>query len=316
MSIKNDFDPEAFRPITLEDKEELFPILAESSCKSCEFAFGNLFSWKTHTGLLWQKAFGRLYFYYRDVDKLAFTLNGETDCPSPGELACVSRAMKKISASGDYFVVPPSVTEKYSCEEWEKYFILSPAPEEELEYIYRISDLHTLPGKLLAKKRNLISQFRKNFPSATTEEISGENLFLVREIAAEWAKEHLRHDLKAREDVYMEEKAVELTLGAFDSLGAKGILLRDGKKGIAFAVGFPITKEIWAEPFEKALPDHKGASQSVLQELAALLEKEGVLFLNREQDMGLEGLRQAKRSYQPRELLASLRLQYKGDHSS
>ena len=77
-------------------------------------------------------------------------------------------------------------------------------------------------------------------------------------------------------------------------------------------MGFPINLEIWAEPFEKALPGYKGASQVLLQSLAAMLEKEGCLYLNREQDMGLEGLRKAKRSYNPCEILTSFNLHFKG----
>lgn len=307
------FDPKRFRPISLADQEEIFPILRASSAKSCEFAFGNLYSWKTHTGLLWQKAFGRLYFYYEDVDKLAFSVGEEeASYPSPEELAAVSSSMKKeLGASGDYFVVPTSVVEKGSKEEWEKFFSIAPAPDDELEYIYKLQDLLKLPGKQLAKKRNLISQFHKNFPSAILEEIGKENLSAIAGLAAEWAKEHLHHELEAHEEIYMEQKAIELALESFSSLHARGVLLKNEGKPIAFAVGYPITDKIWAEPFEKALPNYKGASQTILQALADLLQKEGCQFLNREQDMGLEGLRKAKRSYQPEELLLTYHLHYR-----
>ena len=88
----------------------------------------------------------------------------------------------------------------------------------------------------------------------------------------------------------------------FRSTGLTGILVEENGEALAFATGAFITEKIWTETLEKALPEHKGAAQFANNELSKLLE-EKCIYLNREQDLGLPGLRQAKLSYLPEYLL-------------
>ncbi|MCP4717866.1 MAG: DUF2156 domain-containing protein, partial [Desulfobacteraceae bacterium] len=174
------------------------------------------------------------------------------------------------------------------------------------EYIYRVDSLVELNGTKLHKKRNLISQFKRHNPDYSVTPLKGDDRNAARDFA--------RHLLEAREkpskDLEDEFKAIEKVFDYFDSLGFEGIGLWIKNRLVAFSVFSRLNHDTYNIQFEKSDMDFKGAAQVINQETAKYLQNKCV-FVNREQDLGIKGLRQAKLSYGPERLIIPHTLKFK-----
>lgn len=160
-------------------------------------------------------------------------------------------------------------------------------------YIYRVSDLSGLAGKFYAKKRNMIAQAR-NLYSWTVHPLTQEN-----------SGECLEVLMRMEEGDPGETSAVRAALQNFSRLGQRGLLIKVDGKGVAFSVFEEIFPGTAGVHFEKADRHYKGLYQVINQESAKALEAAGFSLINREEDIGVPGLRQAKHSYGPVEVVPS-----------
>jgi hypothetical protein len=167
------------------------------------------------------------------------------------------------------------------------------------EYIHAAQNLLTLQGKRLQPKRNAVNQFRRNFPDYKYEKISDENLV---EILAFQQQQMAEKDEELDEALQDEHRAIERTLRDFRAIGLAGGIIRVSGSIRAFAIGSPINKDCFDILFEKAEKDYNGIYQVLEQEL---IKNELQLFsyINREEDLGISGLRFAKQGLQPDILL-------------
>lgn len=103
----------------------------------------------------------------------------------------------------------------------------------------------------------------------------------------------------------MERAAIGKALSSMDMLGLEGLLLRVDGQVVAMTLGSALTEQTFDIHFEKALDRYDGAYAVINREFARYLRQKypNLKWLNREDDMGLEGLRKAKLSYQPALLL-------------
>ena len=115
----------------------------------------------------------------------------------------------------------------------------------------------------------------------------------------EWCD--LRH-CEAIPGLANESLAIKEVLTHFDRLGVKGGAILIGGKVEAFTLGEPLNRETVVIHIEKANPAFEGLYSLINQ---AFLEKEwsGYVYVNREQDLGEEGLRKAKESYFPHHMI-------------
>lgn len=104
----------------------------------------------------------------------------------------------------------------------------------------------------------------------------------------------------------MEQRAIGLAFDHFDALGMTGLVLEVEGEVVAFAMGNPIRPDMFDVNFEKARADMNGPYPMINREFARRIAETPYRFLNREDDMGLEGLRRAKESYIPDLLLEKL----------
>jgi DNA-binding transcriptional regulator YhcF (GntR family) len=109
----------------------------------------------------------------------------------------------------------------------------------------------------------------------------------------------------ARPHPHMEQVALDRVLRHWTALGMEGIVLVDEGQPIAFAIGSRLTEDTFDIHFEKAMDTTDGSYAAINQAFAAyLMEKyPEVKWLNREDDLGIEGLRNAKLSYKPDRLV-------------
>ena len=160
---------------------------------------------------------------------------------------------------------------------------------DNFDYLYRRKDLSELPGRKMHKKRNLVNAFINNY-TYEEKKITSDNKKDAVYVLEKW--------MENREDPGDYEQALE-GLEKMEELNLSGCLTYVDETPAAYSLGEPLAKgRFFAVHFEKGIGDYKGIYQFINRSFASMLNKHYV-YINREQDMGDPGLRQAKMSYRP-----------------
>lgn len=170
------------------------------------------------------------------------------------------------------------------------------------DYLYDIDSLCTLSGRKLSKKRNHINGFLQSYGDWNVQEINSLNIQDVLEFAGQWYEKKSGGDSEiGDESLDYEKKALLQIVPQIEKIGADGIVLYVDGKVAAFTVGMKISETVYDTVFEKADEQIKGSYNIINREFARFLKNkyESLKFINREQDLNLPGLRQAKLSYMP-----------------
>ena len=165
------------------------------------------------------------------------------------------------------------------------------------DYVYRAEDLINLAGRKYHSKKNHLNAFRKTYPDAEYLPITEEIITLCKLELNSWYK------LRAAEEeddpfIRYERAAIIEVLNNFTDFKLKGGAIRLQGRIIAFTFGERLNRDTAVIHVEKADPDVRGAYPAINQ---GFVEHEwsDMTYINREEDMGLEGLRKAKESYKP-----------------
>lgn len=171
------------------------------------------------------------------------------------------------------------------------------------DYVYKIEDLATLKGRKFQKKRNHLNKFRENHPDCNAVLLDDSNLAAAEEMVARWYETKLAENPQA--DFHLEQRAIRRAFANREALGMEGLLLEEKGQIIAMTMGSRLSGDTFDIHFEKALEDVDGAYPAINQAFAAYLHEKypELLYLNREDDMGIPGLRKAKLSYNPDHLV-------------
>lgn len=285
----------AFQPVQISDRPLIQSYSKHENDRSADFCFTNIFDW--------DDTFPRPYAIVED--RLTFRLNFRHHMAyaypiGPGDLKTCILALKENSAVLEEPLriggVPDdrlSLLEDLFPGKW----TVTPL-EMSTDYIYSAEKLATLTGKKLHAKRNFINRFEQAHPDWHTEPVTLENLPICREIAHKWQA------ATAEErgiDTCAETLAIGRCFENFAQLEQEGILLYAGEEPIAFAMGEPISTDTYDVHFEKALDHIPGAFPMINREFARYIRSihPNILYINREDDMGMENLRKSKLSYYP-----------------
>lgn len=168
------------------------------------------------------------------------------------------------------------------------------------DYIYLTEDLALLPGSKYSKKRNHINQFIKNYPDYRFELLNSSNIEKALEVEEEWLNGSLDKDL------LMEKEIIKKAFENFQRLESickmSGGLIYAENKPVAFCIASLLSSQITDIHFEKCIePFAKAGGYSIInKEFSKTISTK---YLNREEDLGIEGLRKAKLSYYPEMVL-------------
>lgn len=165
------------------------------------------------------------------------------------------------------------------------------SPENQ-DYIYLSRDLATLSGKKFHAKRNHISRFYRKYNNTRFETLDKNNKADVWRVFEEWCKEN-NTDTTLSDETSVIKEALELG----DDYGLTGAVLYVDDKPIAMTLGCEISDKVFDICIEKALRVYDGAYAVINNEFAKTLTS--YEYINREEDLGIEGLRKAKLSYNP-----------------
>ena len=300
-----------FKEITLEDKKLYEPYLTQGSERGCEFSFASLYLWGRQKYAVLQDQF--LVFSQMNHQSVYLYPMGNGNKKEVLD-AIIEDAKKRgipCRISGVYDL------EKKTLEELYPGMFQFQYDPGLFDYVYDIDALADLKGKKYHKKRNHIHRFLDSYPDYTVEPLSEENLPRVRRMVAQWYEKRLQD---SDENVYaLEQEALEKAFRHHRELEMEGLVLLNGKEVLAVTLGSQLSEDTLDVHFEKACPDVNGAYAMINREFARYIRDKypKIRFFNREEDMGLEGLRKAKQSYYPHHLVekgwAYLREEYYED---
>mgnify|MGYP004557938283 FL=1 len=169
------------------------------------------------------------------------------------------------------------------------------------DYIYLAKNLAELPGQKFHKKKNHIARFmrlyenRWEFRTFPQNDIADDIIY----IEEKWLDEKSSSIGNPDHALLLEKKSITSAVEFHSALNIRGGVLYVDKKPAAMTLVSPVSSQVLDIHFEKALSDYAAdGAYSVVNNLFAK-ESENFLYLNREEDMGVEGLRKAKLSYKP-----------------
>jgi hypothetical protein len=294
------FTLEEFAPVTLADRAVIQPqLLAEDVC-FCEYNFANLFMWGDIYGTRWLLREGRLWLYNGQDDLMLMPVGRPLGLD---ELVAASDALRRQGRSGNFVLVDPDFVA--ANPGLPAHFSVIPDPDNG-DYIYQVRKLVDLQGNKLHKKRNQISQFLALFPDHVSGPLRAEDLGPCLELADKWCRLRTCDELEFTH----ETSALRRALLHFEQLGVQGVKITLGGRLAAFSIYSRLNSNMADVHFEKFDPEVKGIGQVINWETAKALAA-SYTYVNREQDLGLEGLRQAKRSYDPEYVLNAFFLERK-----
>lgn len=169
-------------------------------------------------------------------------------------------------------------------------------------YLYRASDLSNLTGGAYERKRNLIAQAEKLYDLVIEPMDEKYHPHCSKILENVGRPDHLSLSLEN------ELKALDKALFYFEKLKLKGKVISVDDQPVAFSIYQEINEKTAEILFEKADKHFKGLYQLINRETAKTILQEGYELINREEDLGLEGLRKAKLSYHPIELIPAYKL--------
>lgn len=281
-----------FKKPEITDKQWVNDCLVHANSMNCEYTFGNLF--------IWSSAYSTEICRYKDFlicrwgkdDDINYSLPlGEGDFTD-----AVSAIIEYAKSNGETPVIY-GITEGYLGLMQEAFTgkFTYKYDEGNNDYIYSTEKMASLSGKKYHGKRNHITNFKKNNPDWSFEKISKDNINECLALHSKWIENKDPDD----EDYSWEFEAVKKAFEYFDELDMVGGLIRVNGEVIAYTLGEPqMNGHCFVSHFEKAPADMIGAYPIINQEFTknCLMQYE---YVNREEDLGIEGLRKAKQSYHP-----------------
>ena len=290
----------AFRPFVMEDREWVTDLAEQFRPESCEYNFANLFAWQAVCRYTHTRYRGRL-LVYDDISKSSFMPLGRQ--MSPEALARLSEIMLANGMGPDLSLCPAAfLAQNPSLEQWYR----AEPRRDRGEYLYLAEKLAALKGTKLHKKRNLISQFQRRYPEYQVVPMAGD----LRSRSFDLAAALMLKFAPVPQSLEDEFQALGVSFEHFDALGLEGLVLLVNDRVAAFSLFSRLNPDTMNIQFEKASPDFKGAAQVINRETARHLLAR-CRILNREQDLGVKGLRQAKLSYEPEQITQLYRLIYR-----
>ena len=271
-----------FKRITLDMKtayEELTDPMRE---RGCEYSFANLYLW------------GRQQICFMEGGAVLFSqFDRKTVYPYPVTRGDVKPLLDAIIRDASRRGIPCRLTglSQGDCQQLEELYpgrFRIHTDRSGFDYIYDIQDLAGLAGRKYQKKRNHVNSFTKQFDP---EQVEG----LVRR----WYEDRLAED--PDQDFRLEQAALKKALRDRKELGMEGMVLIAGGEYVAMTLATRLSQDTFDVHFEKALSRDNGAYAVINREFARYLMEAypEIRWLNREDDLGIEGLRQAKLSYLP-----------------
>lgn len=301
-----------FKQLELSDKEILNKFFHANHNQNSECTFTNLFMWRRCYAVRWAVTDNHLI-----IEPNAFESSWilppygleEDDAMFKAAIEHAARDYK----TRDKQLVIRAVTEK----EKERIERLFPdkfefTEEEDIEdYIYDGEKMRTLKGRKLSKKRNHINAFKQEYPDYKIVELNEENAEKAWDFVERWCGQR-NCNFEIDDSILCEREAICDALVYMKDLDYKGMMIEIDGRVVALTFGEMVNDDTVVIHVEKAFPEYRGLYPVINQDNLNRFW-ENAVYVNREEDMGLEGLRHAKKSYYPEYLLKKFKAVIKND---
>lgn len=283
----------SFERLDLYQKAKYDSYLMNCGQRGCEYSFVNLFLW------------GRQKAAFRGDRLLLFSqFDRRSIYPfpvGPGDLKPVLDAIIADAAARGIPCYLTSMT-KEDCDRVEALYpgAFRFHPDRDVfDYVYHIDDLADLKGRKFQKKRNHLHRFEEAHSEAQFLPLDASTQVATYCMLRRWYENRLSSDPHA--DFHLEELALNRAFTFQHQLGMEGLVLVENGEVLAFTMGSRLNETTFDIHFEKAREDVDGAYPAINRAFARYLREKypQVRYLNREDDMGIDGLRKAKLSYNP-----------------
>jgi len=292
-----------FKRLQLTDYDTLKPFFLNHRYPLCQYSLSSLIFWNNDDfPVFWEISGGNLLIKElasgKPEARLYMPVSPSYAEPEPEYLTEISQANGK----SDIYYVPGAYYSSHE-EDLREYFYSS-TYHGYSDYVYGREDMAELKGHRYSKKRNLTAQFHRNMADRAYEisPLSGAKTGDCLTVLEKW---HGYDDSRENSILLRDErKAIIFALEHFDELEMRGIIIKIDGEPVGFAAGSRLSSDTFVLNFEKAAPHIKGLYQVIDQEMARSLPEQ-YLKINKESDLGKEGLKKAKESYFPSEIVES-----------
>ncbi|MBE6970096.1 MAG: DUF2156 domain-containing protein [Ruminococcaceae bacterium] len=280
-----------FSPLQLSDRESYLRCYQSENCRSSTYSFGTAYLWslqcRRNVAVLGERIV---------VEYLCCSQNPFYGWPlGRGDVREVINALREHAEANERRFVLKAITaeEKTALEAAFPDCFDYSAEEDNFDYIYDAQALATLAGKKLHGKRNHCNRFAATY-DWRCEKLTPALFEDCRSILNSWAESN---DGGSEE----EKLAIDCALANWEALGFCGAILYADGQPVAFTMGEFLGSDTVDVHFEKAVEGIQGAYPMICREFVRQLleENPNLRYVNREEDMGIPGLRKAKEDWYP-----------------
>lgn len=298
-----------FRKVTPEAMKEIWPILRNEPGRTTDFSYGGV--------LMWVDYFNYEYAIYKDTLFIKGVVESDLSRPAFSLPVGALPLKESISLLRDHCKAEHTRLEFSAVPEYALQDMVDSGADmtEELthwgDYLYDAESLATLKGKKMSKKRNHVNQFSTRYPDWKAVPLDASNASAAMEIMDAMESEGSDSDM-ARSERELSRKMIKRIVEA-DSILEGMIIFAEGK-ACAFTIG-DVKGDTLFIHIEKALREYNGSYEIINQQFAkAMCDKyPEIKYVNREDDAGDIGLRMAKESYHPLEILRKYNVTFFGN---
>ena len=281
---------DGFNTLEIQHKEIFDQYFLQDPPQTSELTFTNLFMWRHHYHPTWSETENCLLIILNPDGILPFGLQPIGPGNKQEALEILCQQLGSLTHEVKICRVSEDFVEKYvDHDRYDSIF-----DRDNSDYVYRAEDLIKLSGRKYHRKKNHLNRFLKNY-QFEYRDLDMDLVECFLEMQEKWCQ--LKECLD-KPDLFSEDYAVHEALTHFEELDYQGGAILIESNVEAFSLGEPLNSDTAVIHIEKANPAIPGLYNAINQffcsEAWAHME-----YINREQDLGLEGLRNAKESYYP-----------------
>lgn len=282
-----------FQHVNLSQKQDYESILLSCPERGCEYSFANMYLWSIQNLTFLHGCAVRFSHFF-----------GRSMYPYPLGFGDKRAVIEAIMEDAHQRGIPCRFTgitesDKAELERWFPGTFYIQPDRDSFDYVYEIDSLADLRGRKLQSKRNHFNQFCIQYPNHQVLPLTQEMIPQAKAFIHSWFVR--RQETDPLGDYLLENIAITRCLNHWGDLDMEGLLLMNDGQILALTVGSRLSPNTFDVHFEKAAENIRGAYTAINCCFARYLRTKypEITYLNREEDMGLEGLRTAKLSYRP-----------------
>jgi len=284
-----------FKKLTLDHIEAFRPFFKDNHCRICDCTIGGTFMWRDHHYTEYALEDGVLYL------KVTYPETGPAFAPPMGARSDKAAYQRIIEYCGkNNMVVKICAVTEAVLKDIVQLFPNSTSWTDRAwsDYLYLSDDIKNLAGRKFSGQRNHINRFKKENPGWVFQAVTADNLAEARAFIEHYAREHVKEYA-----AYDEGNAKTLeVLSNFELYGQFGGILYVDEKPVGFSLGETVGDTLFVH-VEKADTAYHGSYPMLMNQFANMFATDGIDYINREEDDGVEGLRVSKLSYHPIDIL-------------